>query len=88
MILEEAGKKGLPVFGTYLEGESVYASKPGKRGIILFGNESRGISGALLPFITHKLMIPKFSSSVHGVESLNVGMAASVIFSEFARRRT
>ena len=88
MLLEEAGKKGLPVYGTYLEGESVYASKPGNRGIILFGNESRGISGALLPFITCKLMIPKFSSSANGVESLNVGMAASVIFSEFARRRT
>jgi len=88
MLLEEAGKKGLPVYGTYLEGESVYASKPGNRGIILFGNESRGISGALLPFITRKLMIPKFTSSANGVESLNVGMAASVIFSEFARRRT
>jgi RNA methyltransferase, TrmH family len=86
-LLEEAGKKGLPVYGTYLEGESVYASKLGNRGIILFGNESRGISDDLLPFITTRLLIPKFSSSNHGVESLNVGMAASVIFSEFARRR-
>jgi TrmH family RNA methyltransferase len=86
-LLQDAAKKGLPVYGTYLEGESVYDSKPGNRGIILFGNESRGISDDLLPFITTRLMIPKFSSSTHGVESLNVGMAASVIFSEFARRR-
>lgn len=86
-LLEEAGKERLPVYGTHLEGESVYDSKPGKSGIILFGNESRGISGALLPFITTRLMIPRFSTSIHGVESLNVGMAASVIFSEFARRR-
>ena len=86
-LLEEAGKKGLPVYGTCLGGESVYASKLGNSGIILFGNESRGISDDLLPFITTRILIPKFSSSIHGVESLNVGMAASVIFSEFARRR-
>jgi len=53
----------------------------------MFGNESRGISDELLPFITTRLLIPKFSSSSHGVESLNVAMAASVILSEFARRR-
>jgi RNA methyltransferase, TrmH family len=86
-LLEGARKKGLPVYGTYLEGESVYASKLGKRGIILFGNESRGISDDLLPFITTRLLIPRFSTSIYGVESLNVGMAASVVFSEFARRR-
>jgi TrmH family RNA methyltransferase len=86
-LLEKARKNGMPVYGTYLEGESVYASKLGNRGIILFGNESRGISDDLLPFITTRLLIPRFSTSIHGVESLNVGMAASVIFSEFARRR-
>ena len=78
----------MPVYGTHLEGESVYTSKPGNRGIIMFGNESRGISDDLMPFITTRLLIPRFSSSIHGVESLNVGMAASVIFSEFARRRS
>jgi TrmH family RNA methyltransferase len=86
-LLEEARKRELPVYGTYLEGESVYKSKLVSNGIILFGNESRGISDDLLPFITTRLLIPKFNSSIHGVESLNVGMAASVVFSEFARRR-
>jgi TrmH family RNA methyltransferase len=87
-LMEEAVRKELPVYGTYLEGESVYSSKLGNRGIIMLGNESRGISDDLLPFITTRLLIPKFSASSHGVESLNVGMAASVIFSEFARRRS
>jgi TrmH family RNA methyltransferase len=86
-LLNEARKKGLPVYGTFLEGESVYVSKLGNRGIILLGNESRGISDDLLPFVTTRLVIPKLSSSIHGVDSLNVGMAASVVFSEFARRR-
>ena len=85
-ILEGARKKGLPVYGTFLEGESVYSSKLGNSGIILFGNESKGISDDLFPFVTTRLVIPKFTSSIHGVESLNVGMAASIVFSEFARR--
>jgi RNA methyltransferase, TrmH family len=85
-LLEGVRNKGLPVFGTFLEGESVYKSKLGNRGVILFGNESKGISVDLLPFITSKLVIPRFSSYSHGIESLNVGMAASIVFSEFARR--
>lgn len=85
-ILGEAKKTGMPVYGTFLEGESIYTSELDKRGIILFGNESKGISGSLAPFITKRLFIPRFSASDHGVESLNVGMAVSVVLSEFARR--
>ena len=79
-------KKGLPVYGTLLEGESIYSSKLGNKGIILFGNESKGISDELMPYITNRLVIPKFTSPKYGIDSLNVGMAASVVFSEFARR--
>lgn len=85
-FLKKANNNKVPVYGTFLEGTSVYAAKLCKKGIILFGNESRGISDDLLPFITSRLVIPKFTSSAHGVESLNVGMAASIVFSEFARR--
>jgi RNA methyltransferase, TrmH family len=86
-LLEGAINSKIPVYGTFLEGESVYSSELGDSGIILFGNESKGISDNLLPFISTKIIIPKLSSSTHGVESLNVGMAASIVFSEFARRR-
>lgn len=86
-ILQEAAKTGLPVYGTFLEGESIYKAELEERGIILFGNESKGISGTLAPFVSKKLYIPGFSISDHGVESLNVGMAASIVLSEFARRR-
>ena len=41
---------------------------------------------SLAPFITDKIMIPKFSTSKPGMDSLNVGMAASIIFSEFLRK--
>jgi len=79
-------KKGLPVYGTMIEGESIYDRKLDKRGIILLGNESRGISDELMPLISDKIMIPRFSDHNYGIDSLNVGMAAAVVFSEFARR--
>jgi TrmH family RNA methyltransferase len=81
-----AGEKNIPVYGTLLGGESIYLSRLGEKGIIILGNESRGISDDLLPFVTHKIMIPGVSRALPGIESLNVGMAASVVFSEFLRQ--
>ena len=81
-----AAKMNIPVFGTMLEGDSIYDHKLDNKGIILLGNESKGISEELIPFITEKIMIPKFSKAKHGIDSLNVGMAASVVFSEFLRK--
>jgi TrmH family RNA methyltransferase len=86
-LLKNAGENSIPVFGAMLGGESVYSNSLGKRGIILLGNESKGISEELHPYISHKLLIPRFTDAQFGVESLNVGMAASIIFSEFARRQ-
>ena len=85
-FLKTAEKENIPVFGTLLEGESIYSYRLTNKGVILLGNESKGISPELFPFITDKIMIPKFSMGKHGIDSLNVGMAASVVFSEFARR--
>ncbi|HUV00329.1 MAG TPA: RNA methyltransferase [Bacteroidales bacterium] len=86
-FLNIALKKGIPVYGTMLDGESIYSHKLGNKGVILLGNESKGISDNLNPFISEKIRIPKFNNSKYGIDSLNVGMAASVIFSEFARRK-
>jgi len=85
-ILSTARENNVPVFGTVLEGDSIYEHPLGTKGIILLGNESRGISDHLLPFVTSKIKIPGFSKANPGIDSLNVGMAASVVFSEFRRR--
>jgi RNA methyltransferase, TrmH family len=87
-FLSSARTKKIPVFGTLLEGESIYNHNLGKKGIILLGNESKGISDDLVPYIDNRIMIPRFSESTLGIDSLNVGMAASIILSEFARRRS
>lgn len=81
-----AVKNSIPVFGTLLEGDSIYNHKLDKKGIILLGNESKGISDELIPFITDTIRIPKFSNAREGIDSLNVGMAASIVFSEFRRK--
>jgi rRNA methylases len=85
-LLASAIQNSIPVFGTLLEGDSIYNHKLDSKGIILLGNESKGISDELIPFITEKIRIPKFSKAKEGIDSLNVGMAASVVFSEFLRK--
>jgi len=86
-FLGKASAGSVPVYGTMLEGESIYSTALSDKGVIILGNESRGISADLIPFITDRISIPKFTDAVNGIESLNAGMAASVIFSEFARRQ-
>jgi TrmH family RNA methyltransferase len=85
-FISMANKKMIPVFGTMLSGKSIYDHKLDSKGVILLGNESRGISDELVPYINEKIMIPSFSNAQYGINSLNVGMAASIVFSEFRRR--
>jgi TrmH family RNA methyltransferase len=87
-FIEDAYRKGLRIFGAMIDGDQIYTHNLESSGIIILGNESKGISDNLHPFITDRITIPKFCSSGAGIESLNVSMAASVIFSEFARRRS
>ena len=87
MLLEKAAENKIKVYGAMIEGKSIYSHKLENQGIILLGNESKGISGELLPYVTDRIMIPKMSDAKSGIDSLNVSMAASVIFSEFTRSK-
>ncbi len=86
-LLRKAAGKKIRVYGTVLDGDSIYSHKLADKGIILMGNESKGISDELMPFVTDRIMIPKLNEASSGIDSLNVSMAASVIFSEFTRSR-
>jgi RNA methyltransferase, TrmH family len=57
---------GCPVYGTFLEGESVFTQTLTDHGVIVIGNESRGISPELIPFITRKLYIPSLDRQFPG----------------------
>jgi RNA methyltransferase, TrmH family len=85
-FLGSAREHELKIYGTLLEGRSIYDYKPERTGIILFGNESKGISENLIPYITDRIMIPRVNISTYGIDSLNVSIAASIICSEFVRK--
>lgn len=77
--------QGRPVYGTLLDGEDIYASNLEERALVVMGNESNGISGAVRNEISRGLRIPSFGKS--GAESLNVAVATAVTLSEFRRRQ-
>ncbi len=77
--------KTTPIYGTYLEGTSIYKAKLSKNGIILFGNEGKGISTNLEKFVNNKLYIPSYPLNNKNIDSLNVAVAAGIICSEFRR---
>ena len=45
-FLHDAGAAGLPVYGTFLEGENIYGTALTEEGVVVMGNEGRGISQA------------------------------------------
>jgi TrmH family RNA methyltransferase len=71
------------IYGAVLNGKNIYGEKL-QNGLIVIGNESKGISEENLSLITHPLTIPSHSNS--GTESLNAAMASSIIASEFFRQ--
>lgn len=75
-----------PLLGTFLEGRSIYESNLDLNSIILFGNESKGISPGFEKLVQEKITIPSFSDG-QGSESLNVASSAAVICSELKRRK-
>jgi len=77
---------GLPVYGTFLEGENIYKRELTSDGIIVMGNESNGVSDAVKAEVNAKLFIPPFPGGRETAESLNVAIATAVTVSEFRRR--
>ena len=76
----------LPVYGTLLDGENIYQQELKPEGIIVMGNEGNGISKEVRPLVTHRLLIPNFSTQPETAESLNVAIATAITCSEFRRR--
>lgn len=76
-----------PVYGTFLEGESLYAQNTlPQEAVIVMGNEGNGISPEVEALVTQKIHIPNFPLGRVCVESLNVSMATAIVCSEFRRR--
>lgn len=78
-------KNDLPIFGTFMDGNSIYAENLPTNGIIIMGNEANGISSKIENLVTHRVTIPQFGE-VQKTESLNVATAAAIVLNEFRRR--
>lgn len=74
------------IYGTFLEGENIYQSHLEPEGILIMGNEGRGISEEIRECVTHKILIPDFAPDGQHVESLNVSVATAICLSELRRR--
>jgi len=71
------------IYGTFLEGESIYLSNLTPHGLLVMGNEGRGISEDIAQRVNKKILIP--AAATEHVESLNVGIATAICLSEIFR---
>ncbi len=65
----------LPVFGALLNGQNIYSIVKVEEGLLVIGNESKGIREPFLSRITHPVTIPKTGHA----ESLNAAVATGII---------
>ncbi|MFI3297636.1 MAG: RNA methyltransferase [bacterium] len=85
-VLESLREEGVEIFGTFLDGDTIYSADLPNNGVVVMGNEGSGISSDLEHLFTHRLLIPNFPTGVVTSESLNVAVATAIICSEFRRR--
>ncbi len=86
-LVEEAAGKNMPVYGTFLEGKPVFSCPLSDHGLVIFGNESKGISSGLEQKTGEKITIPSFPSGVPTLNSLNLSTATAIVCAEFRRRQ-
>ena len=75
-----------PIYATLLDGNNIYEQELSHHGIIVMGNEGKGISPQLRTKINRKLLIPNYPPERETAESLNVAIATSIVCAEFRRR--
>ena len=77
----------VPIYGTFLDGCSIYEQPDLCNGIIVMGNEGNGISPETEAFVSKRLLIPSYPMGRPTAESLNVAIATAITCAEFRRRQ-
>lgn len=80
-------REDIPVYGTFLEGKNIFTEPLSPFGLIVMGNEGKGISRPVEKQITRKLYIPNYPPEAESTESLNVAVATAIVCSEFRRKQ-
>jgi len=73
----------IPLYAATLDGESISHHQPVREGILITGNESKGVSTALLTYCKQRVTIPRIGSA----ESLNAAVATGIILSHLVEAR-
>ncbi len=81
-------RESMPVYGTFLDGDNIYATELTEEGIIVMGNEGKGVSEPVANLATKRLYIPSYPPGEQTSESLNVAVATAITLSEFRRQNT
>lgn len=78
--------EGTPVYGTMLDGDNIYEEKLENHGIIVMGNEGKGISKEIAQKVNRRLLIPNYPLGRPTADSLNVAIATAITCAEFRRQ--
>ncbi len=85
-FLTDYTRLALPIYGTFLDGTNIYQQELSNQGLIIMGNEGKGISKAVENFVNQRLFIPSFPADIPTSESLNVSVATAITCAEFRRQ--
>jgi len=86
-LVNELRQTEAPVYGTLLDGENIYEQELSEHGVIIMGNEGRGITPEAAALVSHRLLIPPYPANRPTVESLNVAIATAIVCSIFRSPR-
>lgn len=76
----------VPVYGTFLDGKDLYTQELSASGLVVMGNEGKGISPEVSRLVTRRLYIPNYPPGRESAESLNVAVATAITCAEFRRQ--
>ena len=71
----------MPVYCATLDGIPIYDVSPPAEGVVVIGNEARGVSDDVLSLATCKVTIPRYGHA----ESLNASVAAGIVMAQLCR---
>lgn len=85
--LEEVMNKypQLPVLGAVMEGANVFSSELPSSGILVIGNEGKGIRANQMQRLTHRITIPPGPGG--GAESLNAAVATGILVATLTNKK-
>lgn len=80
-LTDEMNNITVPVFGALLNGNSIYKTSKVTEGVLIIGNESKGIRESIISHISNPITIPRMGKA----ESLNAALATGIILSHLVK---